>query len=265
MIRYFLGILTYLSTWSLLYAQNPAQPSDSLTAVAKIASIPSDTLPPADSTVAVVDLSQLPISNDALSDEVEYAAKDSMWFDVAKRQVHLYGSASVKYTTLEIKAGYILLDYQVNELLATSFQDSSGMLVELPEFKDRDQAFTAGKIRYNFKSKKGIIYEARTQQQDLYVLGEKAKFIGAPGTDTTAQNTIYNQNALITTCNAPHPHFGIRTQKLKVIPNKLVVTGLSNLELAGIPTPLVLPFGFYPITKNRKAGVIIPKILTLLK
>ncbi len=259
MTRYFFGILAYLSCWSLSYAQNPNLPSDSLSAAGKTAAISTDTLPPADSSVAVVDLSQIPISNDALSDEVKYAAKDSMWFDVAKRQVHLYGSASVTYTTLEIKAGYILLDYQVNEILATSFQDSSGMLVELPEFKDKDQAFTAGKIRYNFKSKKGIIYEARTQQQDLYVLGEKAKFIGAPGTDTTAQNTIYNQNALITTCNAAHPHFGIRTQKLKVIPNKLVVTGISNLELAGIPTPFVLPFGFYPITKNRKAGVIIPQ------
>ncbi|MEI6410303.1 MAG: putative LPS assembly protein LptD, partial [Bacteroidota bacterium] len=79
--------------------------------------------------------------------------------------------------------------------------------------------------------------------------------------DTTKHNkaTIYNSNALITTCDDPHPHFGIRTNKLKVIPDKLVVTGFSNVEIAGIPTPLVLPFGFYPITKTRKAGVIIPK------
>jgi lipopolysaccharide assembly outer membrane protein LptD (OstA) len=97
----------------------------------------------------------------------------------------------------------------------------------------------------------------------MYVLGAKAKFVGSPddSSDTTRQskNTIYNEDAILTTCNDPHPHFGIHTKKLKVIPNKLVVTGMSNLELAGIPTPLIIPFGFFPMTKTRKAGLLIPK------
>jgi hypothetical protein len=131
----------------------------------------------------------------------------------------------------------------------------------LPDFKDGEQQFTATRLRYNFKTKKGIIYEARTQQEDLYVLGERAKFIGAETADTTrkARNTIYNKDAIITTCDHPKPHFGIRTKKLKVIQDKLVVTGLSNLEVGGIPTPIVIPFGFFPVTKTRKAGLIIPK------
>ncbi len=226
-------------------------------------SIPSpDSLPPAlfrDSVT--VDLSKIKISNDALDDVVEYAAEDSMWFDVKNKQVHLYGGASVKYTSLNIKAGYILLDYAHSEISAQQFADSTGQLAGLPDFKDGEQAFTATKLRYNFKTKKGIIYEARTQQEDLYVLGERAKFISGISADTTkkARNTIYNQDALLTTCDAPHPHFGIRTNKLKVIQDKLVVTGLSNLEIGGIPTPLVIPFGFFPITKTRKAGLIIPK------
>ncbi|MDX1912013.1 MAG: putative LPS assembly protein LptD [Saprospiraceae bacterium] len=219
----------------------------------------TDTLRSTDS--ATVDLSRLKISNDALDDVVEYAAEDSMWFDVKNKQVHLYGKASVKYTTLNITAGYILLDYGNNELSAQQFPDSTGQLSGLPDFKDGEQQFTANRLRYNFKTKKGIIYEARTQQEDLYVLGERAKFIGAETADTTqkARNTIYNQDAIITTCDHPKPHFGIRTKKLKVIQDKLIVTGLSNLEVGGIPTPLVIPFGFFPVTKTRKAGLIIPK------
>jgi hypothetical protein len=210
---------------------------------------------------AIVDLSKLRISNDALDDVVEYAAQDSMWFDVKNKQVHLYGAASVKYTALTIKAGYILLDYAKNEITAEQLPDSTGQLAGLPEFNDGQQDFTATRLRYNFKTKKGIIYEARTKQEDLYVLGERAKFVGSGSSDTTkrANNVIYNQDALLTTCDAPHPHFGIRTKKLKVVPDKLVVTGFSNLEIGGIPTPLVIPFGFYPITKTRKAGLIIPK------
>jgi hypothetical protein len=231
-----------------------------------------DTLPPvaASSTTsrtplatqrdsAVVDLSSIKTSGAGLTETVDYEARDSMWFDVTNKQVHLYGAAVVKYTSLEIKAGYILLDYANNEVTAAMLADSTGRLVGEPEFKDRDQAFTANRLRYNFKTKKGVIYEARTQQQDLYVLGQKAKIISPPEGDTVSKPVIFNQNAIITTCNAPHPHFGIRTQKLKVIPDKVVVTGISNLELAGIPTPFVLPFGFYPITKTRKAGLIIPQ------
>ncbi len=180
-----------------------------------------------------------------------------MWFDAKNKQLHLYGAASLKYTSIEVKAGYILLDYGANELTATPLADTSGQLAGSPEFKDGTQSFTAAKLRYNFKSKKGIIFEARTKQEDLFVLGEKAKFISAK--DTSERPTIYNNDAIITTCDAPHPHFGIRTKKLKVIPDKLVVMGLSNVEIAGIPTPLVLPFGFYPITKTKKAGLIIPR------
>lgn len=210
---------------------------------------------------AVVDLSKVKFSSNGLDEEVQYGAKDSMWFDVKKKQVHLYGSASVKYTALTINAGYILLDYEKSEIIAESFPDTSGQLAGLPQFKDAEQDVTATRIRYNFKSKKGIIYEARTKQEDLYVLGERAKFVGSNNVDTTKKgNTvIYNQNAILTTCDAPHPHYGIRTNKLKVIPDKLVVTGLSNLEIGGIPTPLIIPFGFFPITKTRKAGLIIPR------
>lgn len=226
-------------------------------------SIPSpDSLSPAifpDS--ATVDLSTLKISNDALDDEVQYAAEDSMWFDVKNKQVHLYGGASVKYTSLNIKAGYILLDYGNNEISAQQLPDSTGKLAGMPDFEDGEQKFTATRLRYNFKSKKGIIYEARTQQEDLYVLGERAKFISGTTIDSTqkSRNTIYNKDAIITTCDHPQPHYGIRTRKLKVIQDKIVVTGLSNLEVGGIPTPIVIPFGFFPVTKTRKAGLIIPK------
>lgn len=213
-----------------------------------------DTLPPAADTA----FQKVRIS-ESIDDPVAYGARDSMWFDVKNKRLHLWGNASVEYTTLNVKAGYIVLDYSINEIQASEFPDTAGQMTGLPEFQDRDQTFTANRLRYNFSSRKGMVYDARTQQEDLYVIGNKAKFIAPPPEDTTAKNTIYNRDALITTCDALVPHYGIRTSKLKVVPDKLVVTGFSNLEVAGVPTPLVLPFGFYPITKTRKAGLIIPR------
>ena len=242
-------VLAYTS----LSAQQPAARPDSIPG--------ADTLRPPFRDSLRVDLSRVKISNEALDDEVDYGSADSMWFDVKKKQLHLYGAAFMKYTSIDLKAGYILLDYEKNEVSAEQYPDSTGRMAGLPEFKDGEQEFTATKLRYNFRSKKGIIYEARTKQQDLFVLGSKAKFVGQANADTSsrAKNTVYNQDALLTTCDDPHPHFGIRTKKLKVVPDKLVVTGFSNVEIGGIPTPLVLPFGFYPITKSRKAGLIIPR------
>ena len=250
--------ITFLLVYTSVWGQVPA---DTLLRPPVAAEIARDSVPLGPQDSVVLDLSDIRISKEALDDEVEYGSRDSMWFDVKNRQVHLYGQAFVNYTSLKIKAGYILLDYAANEISAEGFADSTGQTAGLPQFEDGEQNFTASRLRYNFKTKKGIIYEARTKQEDMYVLGTRAKFIGAAESADTAKtrNTIYNQNALLTTCDDPHPHFGIRTKKLKVIPDKLVVTGLSVLEIGGIPTPLVLPFGFYPITKTRKAGLIIPR------
>ncbi len=117
----------------------------------------------------------------------------------------------------------------------------------------------ANRLRYNFKTRKGIIYQDRTTQGDLFIHGEKTKFVGAPPEDSTQNDVIYNSGALITTCNAEEPHFGIRSSKIKVIPNKLAVVGPSNLEIMGVPTPIWLPFGFFPVTSSRRSGLIFPK------
>jgi hypothetical protein len=199
------------------------------------------------------------IARDAgLESEVQYGSLDSMYFDVQGKRVHLWGQAFVRYQSLDIQAGYILLDYANDEVLAEPFPNAAGEPEGIPSFKDATQAFQAQRVRYNFKTGKGKIDQIRTKQEDMFVLSESAKIIGK-GKDTTKNDVFFNKNALITTCDAEHPHFGIRSAKQKVIPDKLVVTGLSHLEVAGVPTPLLLPFGFYPVTKSRKAGLIIPR------
>jgi len=90
------------------------------------------------------------------------------------------------------------------------------------------------------------------------VLGSKTKFVSKDADTTSTADQIYNKNAVITTCTNPIPHYGIRSRKLKVVPNRLAVAGFSQLELAGIPTPVVLPFGFYPLVDGLSSGLIFP-------
>jgi len=198
------------------------------------------------------------ISEDAIDAGIAYDARDSIVYDILDKKIYLYGNATVKYEDLDLKAGYIIVDWDKNEVFAEHTLDSLQKAAEIPNFKNADQEFDAKSIRYNFKSKKGIIYDAKSKYDDLFILGSRAKFL-ASDNDSLSNDHLYSSDALFTTCNLDHPHFGIRSKKQKIIPNKVVVIGPSNVEIMGIPTPLVLPFGFFPISESRTAGLIFPQ------
>lgn len=212
-----------------------------------------------DTTKSTKDFSNVKYAEDALDEPIDYDARDSIVYDIVGQKIYLYGEASVKYTTLSLKAEYIIFDYVNNEVLAEFRQDSTGKAIGIPSFEDGEQAFEAKKMRYNFMTQKGIIYDVTSTYNDLFVLGDRAKFVSGAARDTTQDDTIYSENAIFTTCNHPEPHYGIRSRRQKVVTDKVVVVGPSNLEIMGVPTPLWLPFGFFPISKTRKHGILFPR------
>ncbi len=201
-------------------------------------------------------------SKDSIKDPVDYGAIDRVNFDYAKKIIHLYGDAYLRYQTMEIKADYIKIDMNTNIATAIPKIDSSGKKIGVPRFKDGEQNFDAQKLDYNFKTKKGIISEIVSKEQDIYIHGKVTKFISKDNPETHGDDVIYSKDAIFTTCNHPDPHFGIFSRKQKVIPNKLVIVGPSKVVIKGIPTPLQLPFGFFPISKDRQGGLIFPKNYT---
>jgi len=221
--------------------------------------IETDSLTQNMDSIVVVDTIKLPyqVSPDSLDAPVFFDARDSIDYDLKNKKIYLYGKAQVKYTTISLEAGLIILDWESNIITATYIVDSMGKHIEKPEFADGNQKFTSNKLRYNFKTKKGQIIDARTFESNLYVLSEKAKFFTK---DSTQQDDyVFSNNATFTTCDADHPHYGIVSKKQKVVPNKLIVVGPSNLEIMDVPTPLFLPFGFFPVISKRHAGLIFPQ------
>ncbi len=200
------------------------------------------------------------LSKDSLDAPVDYSAVDSMIYDIANGKIHLYGDAEVKYSTIHLKADYIIFDWESNIVTAEGMpNDTTGKMEGFPEFEDGAQTFTAKRMKYNFKSQKGVVYDVRTTQSDVVVLGSRSKFVSDAGKDSIDRNDIvYSQDAIFSTCTHEVPHFGIRSRKQKVVPNKLVVVGPSNLEIMGVPTPLWLPFGFFPLSSGRQTGLIFP-------
>lgn len=250
-----LVLLFFLLSTSVLWSQK-----DSITLRSFGATTPvADSLIPTSKVIAY--------SPDSLDAPVDYSARDSMRNDIEEEKIYLWGEAKIVFSTFELTADYIVVDMKHKEAEAIGTQDSLGRWVGKPYFKDGDQEIDAFRLRYNFETKKGIIYEAYTSPtNDIYVLSEKAKYIGTTSqTDTSehvghshsGSNQVFSaSNSLLTSCNHPEPHFGLRATKMKLIPEKVAVFGPANLEIAGTPTPIWLPFGFYPLKKGRSSGLI---------
>ena len=191
---------------------------------------------------AISTSSEVVMSPNALEEKVEFGAKDSIDFDNSENKMHLFGDAFVKYQGLELKAGYIVVDLDSNIALAQTFLDSVGQIAGRPSFSDGTQNFEADKLRYNFKSQKGLVFGISTTQSNLFLTGTKTKFVSREviKKDTvTTENILFNKRAIFSTCNLPNPHYGIRSRKQKIIADKVVVAGPSNLEIGGIPLPIV--------------------------
>ncbi|MEM1121018.1 MAG: putative LPS assembly protein LptD, partial [Bacteroidota bacterium] len=183
-------------------------------------------------------------------------------YDNAENKMHLYGDAFVKYEGMELKAGYIVVDLDSNIAFAQTFKDSIGQLSGRPNFTNGSQNFQADKMRYNFKSQKGVVSGVSTTQSNLFLTGTKAKFVSKEvkkDKSTAEEYTLYNRRAIFSTCDHPIPHYGIRSSKQKIIADKIVVAGPSNLEIGGIPIPAVLPFAIFPLKQFKSTGLIFPQ------
>lgn len=185
-----------------------------------------------------------------LKDKVKYDAKDSMLIDMENQKAYLYNNAHVTYQDIKLEAGFIEIDFGKDLVYASGIKDSAGKDSQLPVFLQGKDKFTAGKIMYNFKTKKGKINEVITQQNDGFIHGRDFK------KDTN--NVCYVSHGKYTTCDLEHPHYYIGARKIKVIPDDKIVTGPACLYIADIPTSLCIPFGLFPNKKGRASGILIP-------
>ncbi len=187
------------------------------------------------------------------TETLEYFAEDSTVMDADGKVMYLYGNAQVLYGEVGLEANYIMVNWGKNELSANGTKDTSGKAIGKPVFTENGTAYNMDSIRYNFDSKKAIIKGIVTQQGDGYLQGAKVK------KDST--DNMYFADAKYTTCNLKDPHFHIGAKMIKLVNKKQVVSGPFRLYVADVPLPFIVPFGWFPIPKNKEtgtSGVIMP-------
>jgi len=197
-----------------------------------------------DSTVVESD------DNDALDKEVFYTALDSQIFNMTDKTVELYGNAEVSYGSINLKANYIKYGFLNNEVFACGLTDTAGVVIGKPIFSEGGQAYDADTIRYNFKTKKGYIKQIATQIADGHIFGKTVK--------KTPDDVLYIKNGAFCPCEDKDAKTLIRVNKIKVIPDKKIITGPWFLSIGKIPTPLGFFLGYFPNSKKQSSGILIP-------
>jgi LPS-assembly protein len=190
-------------------------------------------------------------SKDSLSSPVVYHADDSMIIDVPNEKMYLYGKvSSVKYEENNLTAPQIQFDQKTSIVSAFLKKDSTGKVISYPLFTQNDVISVMDTVRFDMKTGKGITKGTYTKQGEMFVYGEKIK-----KADTSV---FYAFRTRFTTCNLDTPHFAFIAKKAKFINKKWAYTGPVHPEFEGVPLPISLPFGIFPLKQGRRSGLLAP-------
>ena len=232
-------------------SQNLNQQKKNNADTAKIFTTDSTALPTKDSFLISVDTFKIKMSKDSLDAPVNYHADDSMVMDIPGKKITLYGKkSSTKYIDNELESPVIIFDQQTSLVMASLKKDSSGKVISYPTLKQSESKMVSDTIVFNMKNGKGITKGTYTQQSGMFIYGEKMKKINT--TD------FYAYKGRFTTCDLDTPHFAFVSNKIKFMNKKFAVTGPVHPEFEGVPIPIVLPFGIFPLKQGRHSGFLPP-------
>lgn len=206
--------------------------------------IKADTLLPKTDSVKT----ELPKSD--IETTINYTATDSIVSSLDTKKVWLYGDAKITYGDIELEADEILIDYENSTLTANGKRDTLGNRIGFPIFKNGSEVYETKDIIYNFKTRRAKISEVVTKQGEGIIHGATVF--------KNEKNELFTRGNLYTTCGLEHPHFAIRSTKVKAIPKDKVVSGPFYMEFNGVPTPLGFAFGMFPAERESKSGIIFP-------
>ncbi len=182
---------------------------------------------------------------------IKRTAKGYEKLDQKNKLLMLHDEAQLNYNDIELKAGQIIMKYEKDEIFAGRLKDSLGNYTQYPYFKQGSNVIEADSIHFNTVTKKARVWNSRSDQGEFRIRGEITK--------KENDSVYYIKNARFTTSkDINNPEYYFLTSKVKFVPGEKVVVGLTQMWVADVPTPLVLPFAFFPMTKEAASGFIVP-------
>lgn len=189
-----------------------------------------------------------------LDDLIVGKGKDSMIYDVKSGKLWIYKEGDITYANKQMNADYFEMELDSSRITAKGLPDSVGVLTKA-KFVDGQTTYDLDSIVYNVKSEKAKIYGIAFKEGEGILRGDNIKKMN---------DGVFNiSGGKYSTCDAEHPHFYLALTKAQYVDtesSKKVIVGPSYLVLEDVPLPLAIPFGFFPMMKDKNSGVILPDI-----
>ena len=214
----------------------------------------------ADSTVTLQNtntvntIDSIKISKDSLDAPVKYIASDSGVFIISTKEFFLYGKSNVKQKDVSLDAGVIKYDGTNQSIFAYGSVDTTNNPLNKTKMQDGTNTTFSDTIAFNLKSQKGRTVNSYYNEGEIFVNAQVLKKVD--------KDVFYGWKGVFTTCNLDPPHFAFRTRKLKMINNKIAVSGAASPEFESVPFPIGIPFGIYPLIRGRHSGILAPQLVT---
>ncbi|MEN2992982.1 MAG: putative LPS assembly protein LptD [Bacteroidia bacterium] len=185
-----------------------------------------------------------------LRDTLEYAAADSIVFDLHRREARLYRQARLGKRGFRLESGLILLSHTSGWLYARPYA-AGDSLREYPVLYNLGDRYEADSLRYHLQQRRGQLFGLRQQLTEEVLAGRTVQL--------NPDTTFYAANAYYTTCTARPPHFYIAAGRIKVYKER-IISGPLYAVVADVPLPIFAPFGYFPLLSRRSSGLILPII-----
>ena len=231
------------SSFGLAQGVSPNKEANTFETSSKIETNLSDT--------TKTDTTKVSLKKALLEGKIKTLADDYRELNQNKKTLTLYNNAQIQYLDIDLKGGIVILDYEKDEVYAKGIKDSLGKYSQLPVFKQGSNVIEPDSVIFNFKTKKALIWNSRSDQGEFKVLGQLTK--------RENDSVIFIKNARFTTSkNIENPEYYFLSRRIKLVPKKKVVTGITNMYIADVPTPIGLPFALFPMSETSQSGIIIP-------
>ena len=209
------------------------------------------TLAGGDTPVQRIDTLDVKLSKDTIDAPISYAAEDSGVLYLDTKQFILYGKSSTKYTDIEVNAAVVKIDQEKQLVSAYGANDTSGNPMDKPKLVQGETTSYSDSIFYNLRTQRGLTKSSYIQEGEMFIYANTVKKVN--------ENTLFAWRGRFTTCNLDTPHFAFRTKRLKIINQKMAMTGPTSPEFEGVPVPIALPFGIFPLNRGRQSGLLPPQ------
>ncbi len=193
-------------------------------------------------------IDSLLISKNSLDAPIEYSADDSGVLFVESRKFYLYGKANAKNKDVDLTANNIQYDQSSQVIKAFGGIDTANNPLSKPTIKEGDQTTISDTISFNLKTQRGLSLNSFYNEGEIFVNAQRVK--------KTSKDVAFAYRSRFTTCNLDTPHFAFVARKMKIINNKLAVSGPAHPEFEGVPIPIYTPFGIYPLNRGRHSGLL---------